>query len=193
MAGGISEWDNGNGSLMRILLLALHIKDLPIQQRFDITKQVSSITHRHFRSVIACFYYLEFARKIINGIDKFEAYQNLKNEVLDFLKTQSIPESEISLFNRLLMDDIHDYPEDDINSSGYVLHTLEASIWCILTSNSYSESVLKAINLGEDTDTTGAVTGGLAGLIYGYDRIPKHWINQLPRKVDIEDLTERLG
>ena len=193
MAGGTSEWDNGNGSLMRILPLILYIKDLPVQERFEITKQVSSITHGHIRSVISCFYYLEFARHIINGLDKFEAYQNLKTEVQDFIKTQFIPESEISLFKRLLVDDIQEYHENEISSSGYVLHTLEASIWCILTRSSYSESVLKAVNLGEDTDTTGAVTGGLAGLIYGIDGIPKHWINQLARRVDIEDLAVRLG
>ena len=192
-AGGKTDWDNGNGSLMRILPLVLYIKDLPIDERFEITKQVSSITHGHIRSIIACFYYLEFARQIISGLDKFEAYQNLKNEVQDFLKTQSIPESEISKFKRLLVDNIHEYQENEINSSGYVLHTLEASIWCILTSNSYSESVLKAVNLGEDTDTTGEVTGGLAGLIYGFDGIPKHWIKQLARLEDIEDLAVRLG
>ena len=192
-AGGTSERDNGNGSLMRILPLVLYIKDLPIHERFEITKQVSSITHGHIRSIISCFYYLEFARHIINGINKFEAYQNLKIEVKDFIKTLNIPEDEISLFKRLLVDSIQDYHEDDINSSGYVLHTLEASIWCILTSNSYSESVLKAVNLGEDTDTTGAVTGGLAGLIYGYDGIPKKWITKLARLEDVENLAEKLG
>lgn len=192
LAGGKTDWDNGNGSLMRILPLVLYIKDLQIDERFEITKQVSSITHGHIRSIIACFYYLEFARQIINGIDKFEAYQNLKNEVLEFLKTQSIPESEINKFKGLLVNNIHEYQENEINSSGYVLHTLEASIWCVLTSQNYSESVLKAVNLGEDTDTTGAVTGGLAGLIYGFDGIPKHWVNILARLKDIEDLSERL-
>ncbi|MBN2634834.1 MAG: ADP-ribosylglycohydrolase family protein [Prolixibacteraceae bacterium] len=192
-AGGTSDWDNGNGSLMRILPLVLYTKDLPIEPRFEITKQVSSITHGHIRSVIACFYYLEFARKIINGEDKFKAYQNLKQEFQNFLKTQSVAESEIGLFQRLLNDNIIEYDEDVINSSGYVLHTVESSIWCVLTSNSYSESVLKAVNLGSDTDTSGAVTGGLAGLIYGFDSIPKQWINQLARLDDIADLAERLA
>ena len=65
----------------------------------------------------------------------------------------------------------------DIKSSGFVIDSLEASIWCILTTNSFSEAVLKAVNLGGDTDTIGALTGALAGLIYGVKNIPKEWIN----------------
>jgi ADP-ribosyl-[dinitrogen reductase] hydrolase len=52
---------------------------------------------------------------------------------------------------------------------------------------------LKAVNLGEDTDTTGAVTGGLAGLLYGYDALPSEWIDILARRNDIEDLCNRLA
>ena len=83
-------------------------------------------------------------------------------------------------------------PEDQIRSSGYVLHTLEASIWCLLNTDNYKDAVLKAVNIGSDTDTTGAVTGGLAGLLYGYESIPEHWLNQLARKNDIEDLAVRM-
>ncbi|MCS7020149.1 MAG: ADP-ribosylglycohydrolase family protein, partial [Cytophagales bacterium] len=83
--------------------------------------------------------------------------------------------------------------EDEIQSSGYVLHTLEASIWCLLTTDNYKEAVLKAVNLGSDTDTTGAVTGGLAGLLYGLDNIPKNWLQQIARYDDIENLAERLA
>jgi ADP-ribosyl-[dinitrogen reductase] hydrolase len=83
-------------------------------------------------------------------------------------------------------------PENQIRSSGYVLHTLEASIWCLLNTDNYKDAVLKAVNLGQDTDTTGAVTGGLAGLLYGYYSIPGNWLSQLARKDDIEDLSVRM-
>lgn len=191
LAGGMDVFENGNGSLMRILPLVAVIKDLPIEERYLLTKQVSSITHGHIRSVISCFYYLEFARKIILGKDKFEVYKNLKHEVSDFLKAIGIIESEMSIFDRILKNDIFRVPEKDIRSSSYVLHTLEASIWCILTTDNFKNAVLKAVNLGEDTDTTGAVTGGLAGLLYSFESIPKNWTNQLARKEDINDLAER--
>ena len=76
--------------------------------------------------------------------------------------------------------------EDEIKSTGYVVDTLEASIWCILHTDNYKDCVLKAVNLGGDTDTIAAVSGGLAGIIYGYEDIPIKWINDLQRK-DIID------
>ena len=189
LAGGTLESDNGNGSLMRILPLLFYINDKPVNERFEIIKKVSSITHAHIRSVIACFYYLEFARKIFNGEEKFQAYRNLQFEINSYLNLISVPETEIKLFDRLLNKNIYEFPEHEIKSSGYVLHSLEASCWCILRTETYEEAVLKAVNLGGDTDTTAAVTGGLAGLLYGYDAIPKNWIKHLARKQDIELLS----
>ena len=186
-------FSNGNGSLMRILPLMFYTIDKPISERYQITKQVSSITHGHIRSVIACFYYLEFARQIILGIDKFDIYENLKTEISNHLDSLTISNSETSLFNKLLNDNIYNLTEDEIYSSGYVIHTLEASIWCLLTTENYKEAVLKAVNLGGDTDTTGAVTGGLAGLLYGLDTIPEKWVEQIARYDDIENLAKRLA
>lgn len=192
LAGGMDVSDNGNGSLMRILPLLAYIKDKQLSERYQITKQVSSITHGHIRSVIACFYYLEFARQIINGIDKFQIYKNLQTEVSDYLNSLSINPDETKLFDRLLKGNIYELTDKKIFSSGYVLHTLEASIWCLLTTDNYKTATLKAVNLGEDTDTTGAVAGGLAGLLYGFDTIPKNWLQQIARKDDIEELADRL-
>lgn len=191
MAGGASEKDNGNGSLMRILPLLVLTKDLPIEERFELTKKVSSVTHAHIRSVIACFYYLEFAKKIAEGRDKFEIYETLKSEVSNFLNQLEISKSEIAFFDRLLVGDIFLRDEIEIESSGYVVHTLEASIWCLLTTTNYKEAVLKAVNLGNDTDTTGAVTGGLAGLIYGFTAIPENWVAVIRKQDDINQLINK--
>lgn len=192
LAGGLDERDNGNGSLMRILPLVLQIKELDIEERYDWTKKISSITHAHVRSVMACFYYLEFAKKIIEGKDKFQAYNELQSELTQYFEQRKINPIEIHKFHRLLNKDISKVEEDNIKSSGYVIDTLEAAIWCILTTNNYKDAVLKAVNLGHDTDTTGAVTGGLAVLIYGLDNIPNEWINTLARKDDIINLTKCL-
>jgi ADP-ribosylglycohydrolase len=193
LAGGYDVSSNGNGSLMRISPLLFYLLDKPIYERYEITKQVSSITHGHIRSVIACFYYLEFARQLFERKDKFEIYKNLQTEVTDHLTSLSINQTEVALFDRLLKQDIHKLTDENILSSGYVLHTLEASIWCLLTTDNYKNAVLKAVNLGEDTDTTGAVTGGLAGLLYGIDNIPTNWLKQIAKYDDIENLAERLG
>ena len=192
LAGGFDEADNGNGSLMRILPLLVYIKDKPLAERYEITKQVSSITHGHIRSVISCFYYLEFARLLVEGKDKFEIYRELQISISSHLNFLSIKTIETKLFNRLFKGAIYELPEKEILSSGYVVHTLEAAVWCLLTTSSYEEAILKAVNLGDDTDTTAAVNGGLAGLLYGYESIPKNWMAQLARRGDIEELATRL-
>lgn len=193
LAGGTSVSSNGNGSLMRIAPLVFYLSDKPVEERFEITRLVSSVTHGHVRSVIACFYYLEFARQLLERKNPLEIYQNLQVSVPAFLHQLEINPDEIALFSRLFEGAIYELPVEEINSSGYVLHTLEASIWCLLTTGSYQEAVLKAVNLGEDTDTTAAVTGGLAGLLYGLAGIPENWKQQLARYEDIDELAERLS
>ena len=201
LCGGTSEFDNGNGSLMRILPLLFYIKDFPIEKRFDSVKDVSSITHGHIRSVLACFIYLEFALEILKEKDKWEAYKAMQKKVREFLDNNPIcSQNEMDKFHRILelkvgeydIAPLHTLQEEEISSSGYVLHSLEASLWCFLNSESYSEAVLKAVNLGEDTDTTGAITGGIAGIYYGFENIPDEWIAELVRKEDIENLCIKL-
>ena len=192
IAGDFDEESNGNGALMRILPLLLYIRNKPIEERYQLTRQVSSITHGHVRSSIACFYYLEFARRLLQGIDKFGIYEQLQTSIPSFIDSTSINPDEKNIFKRLLIDRIDLIPIEQISSSGYVVSTLEASIWCLLTTESYNDAVLKAVNLGSDTDTTAVVTGGLAGLLYGFDSIPKSWLQQLARKDEIVDLASRL-
>ncbi|WP_262150097.1 ADP-ribosylglycohydrolase family protein [Chryseobacterium foetidum] len=201
LCGGTSEFDNGNGSLMRILPLLFYIKDLPIEERFDKVKEVSSITHGHIRSVLACFIYLEFTLEILTGKGKWEAYRIMQETVRDFLDHNPIcSQEEMNKFHRILELKVGEYDlaplytlqDGEIGSSGYVLASLEASLWCFLTTESYSEAVLKAVNLGDDTDTTGAITGGIAGIYYGFENIPQEWVSDLVRKDDIENLCLKL-
>ena len=98
--------------------------------------------------------------------------------------------SELSNFERVLSGQVGRLPESAVASSGYVVHTLEASIWCLLNTGSFRESTLRAVNLGEDTDTTATVTGGLAGIYYGVSSIPDEWLHQLARREDLGRLFE---
>ncbi len=191
--GGTSEHSNGNGSLMRILPIALVINQLTIKERFQIVSEVSALTHAHFRSCLACFIYVEYALKLMVGQEKTAAYQNLQQEIKAFItQNADFQPTEIQLFHRVLEENISRFPAQTMHGSGYVLHTLESSIWALLTTQTYAEAVLKAVNLGEDTDTTGAVTGGLAGIYYGIENIPALWKQVLVRKTDIEKLAQKL-
>lgn len=194
LCGGFSESDNGNGSLMRILPLVFYLqKQSDIEVIYQKVKEVSSITHAHFRSIFACFIYVVYCLEILKDKDKFEAYKDMQNVLSKFLENKSFNPVEIQLFDRILKNDISQYPGVNIHSSGYVLDSLQASLWCFLNSDSYKETVLKAVNLGEDTDTTGAIAGGLAGIYFGLKSIPQKWIENLVRINDIKDLAERLA
>jgi len=193
-SGNFFEEDNGNGSLMRILPLVFYLqKENDIETIYKKVKEVSSITHAHFRSVFACFIYVIYCLEILKDKDKFESYKSMQFVLSEFLKDKSFNPVEIGLFDKILKNDISKYNENEIQSTGYVLHSLEASFWCFLNSNSYEETVLRAVNLGGDTDTTGAIAGGLAGIYYGLDDIPQKWIDNLARTNDIKDLAERLS
>ena len=82
--------------------------------------------------------------------------------------------------------------EDKIKSSGYVVDTLEAALWCFLNTDNYKNCVLKAVNLGDDTDTVSAVAGGMAGLYYGIEEVPNEWLEVIPKSEEIQELIEKM-
>ncbi len=174
-AGCIDEGSNGNGSLMRILPVALKYRDLPAAQLLDYAARVSAITHAHPRSQLACGIYCLLISEILRGHGLVESLERVRESLPDLLQTSPM-EAESTHFERLFQPDFSLSGEDAIQSSGYVLHTLEAAIWCVHRSGSYEEAVLRAVNLGLDTDTTACVTGGLAGALYGFSAIPEEWL-----------------
>lgn len=164
--GCYGERDNGNGSLMRIAPLAFtNATDQQIEE-------VSTITHAHEISKKSCVLLAHMLRAALEG-----GPDGVVLAVMDHL-----PDDE--RFNFLV--DIETWPREDVRSTGYVLDTLGAVLWCICNTVGYRDCVLAAVNLGDDTDTTACVAGALAGAIYGYDDIPKEWIDALRGKDVIE-------
>ena len=78
--------------------------------------------------------------------------------------------------------------EREIRSSGYVIDSIEAAVWCLITTESFRECMLKAVNLGDDTDTVAAIAGGLAGLYYGYDARQDDWLAVIKKRRWLEGL-----
>ncbi len=170
--GDDDYYSNGNGSLMRIIPLAF------VADADDSTiDAVSSITHAHAISCEACRIYIHIARDLLAGKAAHSAVKD---------NTKTVSETFAPLAT------IANRERNSIRSSGFVVDTLEAALWCILTTDSFREALEKAVNLGEDTDTVGAVTGGLAGIIYGFDNIPEGWISAIRKKEMIEDCLWRL-
>ena len=137
-------YDNGNGSLTRILPLAF------VPHTEADVDAVSSITHAHRISCICCWALVEAANFI--------------------MKHGQVP----------------DWTFDVVRTTGYVVDTLNAALYCLKNAHSYEETVILAVNLGGDTDTIAAISGGLAGILYGYDAIPTDWIGTLKNKKLIE-------
>lgn len=184
--------DNGNGSLMRIIPLLFYVRGRPIEEQFDIIWEVSALTHRHIRAAMSCLIYLKLAEMILDGMDKRRAYNETRKDISNFWEDIGFPLEERKHFNKLIQNDILDTPKDELLSGGYVIEVLESSIWFFLNTDNYRDSILGIINLGHDTDTSAAITGGLAGLYYGVDNIPTYWVNTIARKKDIIKLCEEL-
>jgi len=185
-----NEHDNGNGSLMRILPLAFHIYKKPIEEQWEQTWKVSALTHPPFRAAMACLIYNKMLEKIIDGKSLQKSYKVMCEDITSFWQKENFDEKEFKIFEKILSGNIGSLNEEAIHSGGYVMHTLESSLWVLLHTGSYKGAVLKAVNLGSDTDTTAAVVGGIAGLYYGKDDIPENWYRNTARIYDIENLCE---
>lgn len=187
--GQKDEYSNGNGSLMRILPIAYYCyyNKLKEEEIFEVVKDVSSLTHAHEISVLGCYIYVNYVIKLLEGKDKFESYNLIK--LIDY---SMFTEESLEVYKRILKEDIEKYSIDEIKSSGYVVDTLEASFWILLNASNFKEAIIGAINLGNDTDTIAAITGSMAGILYGYNSIPQEWLDKLAKRDYIEDLCDKL-
>ena len=203
LSGGIGERDNGNGSLMRILPIAFFIHYLSKKHSFDeddkmtAVHNLSSLTHRHRRSQLCCGIYVNIALEFIENYGKEcdleELIANGINKSEEYYSNNDDFKGQLHHFDRVFSLNIQNLPRNEIKSGGYTISSLEASIWCLLNNNSYKDTVLEAVNLGYDTDTTACIVGGLAGIYYGYNDIPKEWIDKLAKLDYIENLIEDLA
>lgn len=197
-SGGKTEWDNGNGSLMRILPVCLYLFE---RQKKVCTSEnesiymihaVSALTHAHVRSQIACGIYYFLVKAILEEEGSLEnRLQKGMDRAYQYYRQDLSNHRELENYKRLAdLSEFKESPKEGIKSSGYVVDTLEAAVWCLLHSHSYKETVLMAVNLGEDTDTIGAVAGGLAGLYYKEEGIPQEWTQILQRREWIEEVLQ---
>ena len=200
--GLTDERSNGNGSLMRIHPAALFLcnrKDKA--EAIRIIHNISAITHAHERSKIACGIYAFLLWELLGERrfgDKATIRRGISSARKHYRDNPEFKHYAYRLCRQIAdVDHIWEDPDqfkragrEDIRSSGYVVDTLEAAVWCLYTTGSYRECVLKAVNLGDDTDTVAAVAGGLAGALYGLDSIPKEWLWKLKKKDYIEKMCE---
>ena len=196
--GGLGENDNGNGSLMRILPILFYIQSIygtkitENDEAMNIIHNVSALTHGHKRSLIGCGIYISIANRLTEDMDLSRGIETGIYNALEYYKRHDEFADELFNYKRLSNKMFSKTSVKDIKSSGYVVDTLEAAIWCLLQTKNYKDCVLLAVNLGEDTDTVAAVAGGLAGIYYGYESIPKEWLSTIGKRDYIENISEKL-
>lgn len=190
------ENDNGNGSLMRILPACLYFYEkcrigaMTEKEILEKIHEISALTHAHLRSKIACGLYYFLVKEILYGAGSLnDRLQKGFDDGFAFYDDYLSDTNELSYYDR--MKNISHFaamPDTEIESSGYVVASFEAAVWCLANTSDYRSCILKAVNLGKDTDTVAAIAGGLAGLYYGYDGIPSDWLQKIAKREWIEHL-----
>lgn len=182
LAGGTDEYSNGNGSLMRVLPLALWHKGSDLELIADAFDQ-SAVTHGHLRSKLCCAIYCLAARRIMENAEN--PWQNAVDTFCETFPEGTIESNEFRS---------HICPKGmkyEIKGSGYVVDSLRAA-YHLDEKPDYEETVKAAILLGNDTDTTACIAGGIAGLKFGFGGIPARWREALRGKEIYEPLLEKL-
>ena len=194
VCGGKDERSNGNGALMRISpLVFLLIKMSNLIDQVKVIKKYTTVTHGHPRSIVASIIYFFLLKDMLFNDSLPEVLDSVQIKLEEiFSQNSEYWEEYENYFKEIFDEEFYHKSREEIKSTGYVVDTLKACLWCIGTTNSFKDAVLKAVNLGEDTDTIGAITGTLAGAKYSFESIPKEWIEKLVNKALIEEKCEQL-
>lgn len=188
-----SEDDNGNGSLMRMLPAALFFHNNNFDDFMEKIHDISSLTHSHPRTIIGCGLYSLLVLELITNNNKEEALRSAVSKTLEYYNRFDQYKNELCHYMRIFSLELLSLNENEIHSSGYIVETLEAAIWCFIKNDSTYQILHSATNLGLETDTTGTVAGGLAGMVYNLDDVPQEIIQSLARKREIENLIRKFS
>jgi ADP-ribosylglycohydrolase len=165
--------DAGNGSLMRLIPVPLYYSN-NIEEAIQMSGESSKATHGSSEAVDSCKFFGYLISKIINN-PKIK-----KDELLNSYNPEdSLWEGLSEKVHNIALGSYFNKTEKEIFSSGYVIHSLEAALWSFYNTDSFKDAVLMAVNLGDDSDTVGAICGQICGVYYGYNSIPQEWVNKL--------------
>lgn len=175
--GPKSEYANGNGALMRIAPVLSLTYHQPLDVQFQIAERYSSLTHGHMCSIVASFLYLVVLEHLVDGASLKEALATVRDKVQPFFENHAEAQHEYTThYEVVFQPDFDARARTEIASSGYVVDTFQAMIWCALKYEDFASATMAAVALGEDTDTIASLVGQLKGLELGVEAIPTSWI-----------------
>jgi ADP-ribosyl-[dinitrogen reductase] hydrolase len=161
----------GNGSLMRCIPVALYYED--INKMIEVTEKQSKLTHWDEKATRACVLYNKLVEKYINNGSKIPTIREVIKEFPEYNLVFKIKKHELK-------------------PSGYVVDTIICSLWCFINTSTFEDAVCEAVNLCGDADTIGAIVGGLAGVYYGFDNIPKRWADKVLVKDKLIEIAQKI-
>jgi len=167
----------GNGSIMRLAPVPLFYVDDPLEA-IERSGESSRTTHALQVNIDSCKYFGGLIWGALNGIDKKELLSSFYSPVSGYWDEHEM----VSDLSDVASGSFKKKNPPEIKGAGYVVESLEAALWAFYNSDSFEEGVLKAVNLGDDADTTGAICGQLAGAFYGLDGIPDRFKDKLAKK-----------
>ena len=180
---------SGNGSLMRLAPICIYYAD-DLDKAVHYAALSSKITHGSPIAVDCCRYFAYVILKIMNGAKKDTLFSDsFVSDVYKYFSNEPLHRE----LNSIIGCEYISKREDEIQSSGYAIHSLEASLWSFYHTNTFEEAILKSVNLGDDADTVGAITGQLVGAFYGVDGIPDELIEGLSKSGEIGMMAEKLA
>ena len=180
VAGSTHPFASGNGGIMRLAPVPI-MYSYSVATAMDKSAEQSSTTHASDECIDSAKILGEILARIIQGETN-----------KDTLLISSVSCNE-PMLQSVAKAEYRNFSIDDISGSGYVTESLEAALWCFYTTANFRDAVLKAVNLGDDADTTGAITGQVAGAYYGKSGIPIDWLKKLAWYEYIDDLAEKLN
>jgi ADP-ribosylglycohydrolase len=169
---------SGNGSIMRLTPIPIFYRNKTLKECLDACVKSSETTHPAIKCKIGCKILGSIIYNILHGVKKEDLLEQLRKD---------IPEEEILKLEENIFLDIYsgsflNKSREQIHSTGYVAHTLEAALYSFFKHNNYKDTILFVGNLGDDTDTVACVAGQITGAYYGIYDIPKEWIQKLVKQ-----------
>jgi len=191
--GGTGFRDNGNGALMRIFPFSMYCicKKMDDEETLGLIRKAAGLTHGHEINLFSCYLYTQFLFECFRTKNPIMAYHLAFTKKKHFYKNrfseETIKAHDI-LLNRITDND---FDPDSIPESGYVVDSLTVAVYSIVNTDNYEDAVKTAVNFGYDTDTNAAITGSIAGVLYGAEQIPERWLSPLRKKEELILLAER--
>lgn len=188
---GENNISHDNDSLKRILPISLYIffENFPLEKEVEIINEFSSLSNNSEVTKMGCFMYTQFLKEIIKNKNKEFAFEKMCNINYNNFYEQSI----IEVFKEILSLSFQKDNEQDIKCSENIVDTLRAVLYSVFKGNDYKSTILTSVKLGNNTDTICALSGAIAGIIYGENNIPDDWIIELQEEEKLRDLSKKFS